>query len=581
MHRKKIRTNKKNSRIINTAIIAGTAVIVLVLAFCAIGISASNHRAIYPNVFYGDLELSGMTYNEAVAALDSADINFAKNVTVSVELTEDVSFKITAEDMGLAGSAADAAYQAVNYGKEKGFIGNTFKYIGCVFSSFDLSTGSAASFDEESLKATIHEAAAKANHGDTTSTYTVGENDIIVQKGGPSFTVDETAVYNFICETFKNETEGDIVTDKFSEAVVSGEYTSKIDFDAIYNEVFTEPVNATYDSKSGAAVSGVVGVHFDVAAAKAAYEAAAAGETVTIPLIFTQPETDLSDIEGLLFRDCFVSKTTSMKRSSANRINNITLAAEAMNGKVLLPGETFSYNQCLGKRTAARGYKSAGAYAGGLEVEQIGGGICQGSSTLYYCVLMSELKVVERSNHMFNVSYLPLSIDATVDWGNIDFRFTNNKEYPIKIVAFVENKELTVEIWGTKTDTNVVELKSVHTGTIPYETVEEIDPTKAPGEREVSVTGHKGYTSELYRLVYDENGNLLSETLISKDKYRVRNEIILVGAPSEDVGGEGNTDTGSGETGGSTDTGSGDAGSTDAGNSDAGNTDAGTGEAAE
>lgn len=100
-----------------------------------------------------------------------------------------------------------------------------------------------------------------------------------------------------------------------------------------------------------------------------------------------------------------------------------------------MPGETFSYNQTVGERTIAAGYKEAGAYAGGKVVQDVGGGICQTSSTLYNAALLANLEIVDRSNHQFLTSYVDASRDATVAWGSIDFQFKNTRTYPIKIEA--------------------------------------------------------------------------------------------------------------------------------------------------
>jgi hypothetical protein len=245
----------------------------------------------------------------------------------------------------------------------------------------------------------------------------------------------------------------------------------------------------------------------------------------------------------MLFRDTLSEKTTTMYTSTNARINNISLAAAAINGTILNPGETFSFNGVVGKRTAEKGYQYAGAYVGGQDVPQIGGGICQCSSTVYYCALKANCEIVSRSNHMFAIAYLPLSLDATVDWGNIDFKFKNSRDYPIRIDAGVTGKELTVEIWGTNSTGEYVELQSVCLETIPFETVEEIDETLAPGQQEKKVSGHTGYISEAYKLLYAADGTLISKTKISHDVYKAGNKIIRVGPTPEDQPVDGGTTT--------------------------------------
>jgi hypothetical protein len=208
-----------------------------------------------------------------------------------------------------------------------------------------------------------------------------------------------------------------------------------------------------------------------------------------------------------------------------------------MNGYVLNPGDVFSFNEVVGQRTAARGYKAAGAYVGGRVVDEIGGGICQASSTLYTGVLHSNLKVVERSNHSFIITYLPLGHDATVSWGGPDFKFENDTPYPVKIEAAVEGLTLTVRLYGTKTDELRYETEYVQLSTSAFREVHEESERVQPGETKVESTGHPGYVVEMYMLVYDGNGELAERRFISKSSYKPQNRVILHPVGSLDADG--------------------------------------------
>ena len=174
----------------------------------------------------------------------------------------------------------------------------------------------------------------------------------------------------------------------------------------------------------------MVGVDFDVDALKAAYEGAAEGETFSIPVTLTQPKETKASLEEKLFQDLLGEGTTRVT-GSANRKFNVKLSAEACNNVILLPGQEFSYNNTTGSRTPEKGYKNAPTYQAGKSVDDIGGGICQTSSTIYYAVLHTPLEVVERHDHQFNTGYVDLGMDATVYFGSLDFRFKNNTEYPV------------------------------------------------------------------------------------------------------------------------------------------------------
>ena len=175
-------------------------------------------------------------------------------------------------------------------------------------------------------------------------------------------------------------------------------------------------------------------------------------------------------------------------------------------------GDVFSYNDVVGQRTAARGYQAAPAYVQGETVDEIGGGICQTSSTLYLACLRSNLEITERYAHRYVPAYITAGMDATVSWGGPDYKFTNNSLYPIKIVTIYENNYLTVRILGTNVDGTSVKMTNEHLSTTPYETVYEDDPTLAPGTEKVKTTPYTGYKYRTYRNVYDANGKLISST---------------------------------------------------------------------
>lgn len=128
---------------------------------------------------------------------------------------------------------------------------------------------------------------------------------------------------------------------------------------------------------------------------------------------------------------------TTITNSSANRINNITLSCSSINGRVLTPGQVFSFNGVVGQRTTQRGYKVAPVYSGNKVVTGVGGGICQTSTTLYNAACDSGMQVLERHHHTLPVHYIASGRDATVSWGTADFKFRNNKDYPVKILALI------------------------------------------------------------------------------------------------------------------------------------------------
>ena len=181
----------------------------------------------------------------------------------------------------------------------------------------------------------------------------------------------------------------------------------------------------------------------------------------------------------------------------------------------------------MGRRTAARGFLPAPAYVGGETVQETGGGVCQGSSTVYLAALRSNLEIVERYPHGYITRYVPDGMDATVYYGAKDFRFRNNTPFPIQVVGSVSGRSLTVSILGTKSDNITVEMTNQTVGTAGYKTVYKVDSSLPAGSTRVSVTPYAGYTVKVYRNLY-ENGKLKDTKLESTTVYRSRDKVVLV-----------------------------------------------------
>jgi len=220
---------------------------------------------------------------------------------------------------------------------------------------------------------------------------------------------------------------------------------------AIRRRLLAMPLSASYDPETKTISESIVGIDFDYPAAIALLDEAASGKTVSFGIEYEQPKVTQEYLENLLFRD-LIGECVTQIAGTENRLNNIVLSSEAIDGIVLEPGEEFSFNQVVGRRTSARGYKSAPAFSGGQVVQAIGGGICQVSSTIYSAIKDSDLRVKERHAHGRPVAYLPRGRDATVSWGTLDFKFVNNTEYPLRVDVDVESRTLTVNVFGTLSD---------------------------------------------------------------------------------------------------------------------------------
>ena len=200
------------------------------------------------------------------------------------------------------------------------------------------------------------------------------------------------------------------------------------------------------------------------------------------------------------------------------------IALSKLDGVVVMPGEVFSYNKTLGKRTEEQGYEYANGFAGG---------ICQVSSTLYDAVLYANLNIVERHNHMFQATYVEPGKDATVVYGSLDFKFENTRKYPIMIKTKSGGGLAEIKIFGIKEEVEYeVEIVTTVLSYTPYKTIYENDSRLAPGQERVSQYGLKGCESITYRIT-KLNGQEVTKEVLSRDSYDPLNKIVRRGAQAQ------------------------------------------------
>lgn len=221
----------------------------------------------------------------------------------------------------------------------------------------------------------------------------------------------------------------------------------------------------------------------------------------------------------------FTTKTTA----NSNRNTNVKLAAQAINGTVVQPGQEFSFNGTVGERTEAKGYKGAAAYNNGEVVQEIGGGVCQVSSTLYNAVVKAGLKTTVRRSHTYEPSYVTPGTDATVSWGGPDYKFQNNSSAGIGIRAHYADQTLTVSIYGIpileEGVTYSLQSTKLKDTDPPAPTYEE-DPTLEPGVEKVKSSGSIGSKWET-RLVIKKNGGTISQNVDHTVTYKGHAPVIL------------------------------------------------------
>ncbi len=222
--------------------------------------------------------------------------------------------------------------------------------------------------------------------------------------------------------------------------------------------------------------------------------------------------------------------TTYAYKVDPPRDNNLQLASKQLNGTLLQPGDTFSFNEVVGRRTAERGFKEAGVILNGALVKDLGGGVCQVTTTVMQAAMMSDYKLVERAPHSWPSSYTAVGLDATIDWFGPDFKFQNNTDFPLGIVASYEKPNLTVKIYGRRLADNLtISLRATRDATIPVDPpVYKPNPDLAPGQVVEIREGRIGQRATAYK-VYSRDGEVVREEVLFKSYYRPIQGIYEVG----------------------------------------------------
>ena len=355
------------------------------------------------------------------------------------------------------------------------------------------------------------------------TTYKVEKTKVIFTKGKSGEAVKQKDVYNTI-QTALNEYDFNKTLKIKPSSVSEDESVMK----TIYKTLSKKGKNVTLDKNNDyKIVAEQYGAKYDLDDSISAFNKAKEGKEFEVKAKAIVPSITKEDLERNLFKDVLGEYTTTVNGSSVRK-NNVRLAGEKCN-VILLPGEEFSYNQTVGKRTKENGFGEAGAYLNGETVQEVGGGVCQTSSTLYNAVVLANLEVTERTNHTYISSYVPIGRDATVSWGGPDFKFKNNRDYPIKIEASYAGGKLTCKIIGTDVDGSYVKFTSERTGDVAYNTKYENDDTIPEGQQVTKQAGSNGGKAVSYRLVYDKDGKLLSKKKEANSYYKGHEAIIAVG----------------------------------------------------
>ena len=448
----------------------GTAIAAAVALACALGIPAVTrimdpyNGQIVSDVSVGGVEIGGLTKGEAKKALQAAfgeqfsqktmEINFSEAGTV----LEKLNIRYPANSLLISPEESHAKLDAAAAVKAAYALGRTdldgsrsmslLPYLGldeaAIRSVADSYAQQLAQLYQDSSYTIQGTAPDVTNYDESTPCQTV-----TLFRGYPGIEIDADALYNEILEGYN--------TGSFAvsyQGTVSAKKPVSPDLDGLWEQTRLAPKDPSVDLTSYQVIPGVHGYEFDLAEAKQQFQNLAYGESTLISLHYTDPE--IAD-EDAYFQDV-LGHCETPHGDNENRNGNLRKACGMLDGLVLQPGQELSYNEALGPRTKELGWLPAPAYSGTKLVDSPGGGICQVSSTLYLASVYSELTIVERRNHGYPVSYIPLGMDATVSWGFADLKIRNDSPMPVKIQAEESDGYVRISILGTETRDYDVEM---------------------------------------------------------------------------------------------------------------------------
>ena len=494
-------------------------VIVLIASFLTVSYMYKKHLEspyIQQGIFVKDVNISGLTKEEALTRLDNELGSKMKDCLVLEYKNIDYYLAIEQFDAGFDfESSVDYAY---NIGRTGDFVTDVTEFINVYFSNINIEPN--LEYSEEELDRYLENIETKLPDQLEQSDYYLEDDELIIVNGkiGAGIFYDDLKLE--IVDSLKDMSYSNIIID----IPTYEKHPEPIDLAYIHDNVYTEPENAYFTTEPYAVYPEVTGVDFSMDSVQALIDENPMQEEYVIKLDYYTPDITTDDLGMEAFPDLLATYSTTYDSSNTNRTTNLRLASNIINGTVIMPGEVFSYNKVVGKRTIAAGYKNAAIFSDGQVVDGLGGGICQVSSTLYNTALFADMTITSRTNHMFVPSYVKAGRDATVVWGAIDFKFRNDRNYPIKIESSVSGGVCTVSFYGLRRETEYdIKVETDYIRAIKYTTKYDYNSNKKAGT--VLQGGVNGSVVDAYR-VYYLNGNYVKREKLSRDTYDAQAKIV-------------------------------------------------------
>ena len=463
-------------------------IVVIFLGFSIITLFTSTSDTIANGIFVKGVDVSGLSKKSAKDSINTF-INEHSGDEIILQ-HGDYQASISLEQISANFNIDAAIDEAYNCTRSGNFLENSIEAIRLAFSHIDIEPEFTC--DEEQLSKNLEDISPNLPDTVIDSSYYIEGNSLIATKGRKGNIVNVDEMKKFV----KNKINNLNFKDKPLEIITIEKTPKVLDVDKIYNEIHKEAKDAYFTQDPLTFYPSENGVDFAISVdeAKAMLDSSE-GEECEIPLKVLTPNVTTNMIGNEAFPNQ-LSEFSTRYVNNPNRTTNLVLAANKINGTVLMPGETFSYNKVVGERTIAAGYKDAAIYVDGQTVDGLAGGICQVSTTLYEAALYANLEIVERANHQFVPSYIGAGLDATVVWGLTDFQFKNNRNYPIKILCSVANGVCNFQIRGLAT---------------PDDCQVKISATSSSTATSINAVTYK---------TLSRNGQVISSEIISRDTYK-------------------------------------------------------------
>ena len=487
-----------------------------------------NNEKIIKGIYIQGIDMSNKTEEEALNLLQNKSEDILKK-DIILKYNE-YSTSITPEQIELKIDYPGAVNKAQKIGKTNNILVDNFNILKSIIFKTNIDIN--LEYNKEVLQNMIKNINSELPGSVKEVTYEINDDKLIITNGKSGIFVNSEKIEQDIINHIKNN----FTKEEYEILIpVNEKEADPINIEKIHEEIYKEAKDAYIEENPFRLHVDEDGLDFDITLEEAKDIINEEKGTYEIPLKIDKAKVKTEDLGEKLFKETLSKFTTIYDAGNKSRGTNISIAAKTINGTVILPGETFSYNKVLGNTTKEKGYQLGGSYQNGKVVQAYGGGICQVSTTLYNAVLYANLEIVERYNHSYSVSYVPASRDATVSYGGKDFKFKNSRTYPIKIEAVAKNGVVSVSIEGIKEEKEYdIEIKSTTLSTTPYKTTYQDNSSMQEGKEKVIQVGHNGMKSQAY-IIKKYNGKIISKELLNADTYQPMNKIIERGTKKDNT----------------------------------------------